>query len=255
MSEYFIRYPDSEEAKGPYNVDQLQSLAEAKKVKTDTLYYDEEKEVWLAINGNEGLKETLFPAEKKLSLRQKDDEELKILNKPEDEDSKKLTIEDILAAAEGDTEETKSKTLKSKRKHRTVGFTILSLAVTFLFSGAGLALLHLPTIQTMDPQQILPNYFIIFAVIDLFLALCLFLSVTTIYPVIRIRAAVGLGYMAIYFYSYDQIAIVVLIAISMLCAIVNTFTTRASVFLITGPGAIGGMAAFLFLYHLFLNPA
>ncbi len=38
MSEYFIRYPDSEEAKGPYNLEQLQSLSEAKRVKPETTY-------------------------------------------------------------------------------------------------------------------------------------------------------------------------------------------------------------------------
>ena len=51
MSKYFIRYLDSEEAK---------------KVKPDTLYYDEDKEVWVAVNSNEDLNESLFPAEKKL---------------------------------------------------------------------------------------------------------------------------------------------------------------------------------------------
>ena len=66
MSEYFIRYPDSEEAKGPYSIEQLQSLAESKKVTPDTLYYDDDKEVWIAVKGNESLAEILFPAVKKL---------------------------------------------------------------------------------------------------------------------------------------------------------------------------------------------
>jgi len=66
MSEYFIRYPDSEEAKGPYSIEQLQSLAESKKVTPDTLYYVDDKEVWIAVKGNESLAEILFPAEKKL---------------------------------------------------------------------------------------------------------------------------------------------------------------------------------------------
>ena len=63
MSEFFIRYPNSEEAKGPYNIEQLQSLSEAKKVKPDTLYYDEDKEVWVAVGSNSDLNELLFPAE------------------------------------------------------------------------------------------------------------------------------------------------------------------------------------------------
>ena len=70
MSEYFIRYPDSEEAKGPYNIEQLQSLSEAKRVKPETLYYDEDKEVWVAVNSNEELNESLFPTDKKLVVQQ-----------------------------------------------------------------------------------------------------------------------------------------------------------------------------------------
>ncbi|MCZ6674149.1 MAG: hypothetical protein O7C75_14560 [Verrucomicrobia bacterium] len=255
MSEYFIRYPDSEEAKGPYNIEQLQSLSEAKKVTNDTLYYDDDKEVWLAIRGNEGLTESLFPAEKKLSLKKNPDEELNLLKKPEEEEDKKLTVEDILAAAEGDTPETKNKRTKAKWKHRTIGYTIFSLAITFLLSGAGLAVLHLSTIQTLNPALILKDPFIITATIDLLLALCLLLSVTTIYPVVRFRAVLGLGFMAIYFYSFDQVTMAVLISVSMICAFINTFTTRVSVFMLTGPGSIGGMLLFLFLYYLYLNPS
>jgi hypothetical protein len=253
MSEYFIRYPDSEEAKGPYNVEQLQSLSEAKKVKLDTLYYDEIKEVWVAINSNEELSESLFPAEQKLSLRKKEDEELDLLNKPETEDSKKLTIEEILAAAEGDTAETKNKTAKAKWKHRTIGFTSLSLTITFALSAAGLAFLNIGTIQKLNPAMILSNPFIIIAAIDAFLTLCLALSVTTVYPIVRFRAVAGLGFMALHFYSFGEMTIAILISISMVSAFINTFTTRVSVFLITGPGSIGGMIGFLVLYFLYLN--
>jgi len=255
MSEYFIRYPDSEEAKGPYNIEQLQSLSEAKKVKPDTLYYDEEKEAWITLNTNEELIETLFPAEIKLALRSKEDADLDLLNKPEDENSKKLTIEEILAAAEGDTEETKSKTARTKWKHRTVGFTSLSLTLTFGMSTAGLIFLNLADIMSMNPALIAGNPFIIMAAIDAFLTLCLALSVTTIYPAVRFRAVVGLGFMALYFYSYGQMTMAALISVSMACAFINTFTTRISVFLLTGPGSVGGMAAFLFLYFLYLNPS
>jgi hypothetical protein len=252
MSEFFIRYPNSEEAKGPYNIEQLQSLSEAKKVKPDTLYYDEDKEVWVAVGSNTDLNELLFPAEKKLALRKKEDSDLNLLNKGEEK--KKVTIEEILAAAEGDTEETKNKTVKAKWKHRTIGFTSLSLTITFVLSAAGLAFLNLDTIKTMDPLLILASPFVIFAAVDAFLTLCLALSVTTIYPVVRFRAVAGLGFMALYFYSFDQTTLAALVSISMVCAFINTFITRVSVFLITGPGAVGGMIGFLFLYFMYLNP-
>lgn len=231
MSEYFIRYPDSEEAKGPYNTEQLQSLSEAKKVTPDTLYYDDDKEVWLAIRGNEDLKETLFPAEKKLSLKKKSDAELNLLNKPESQETKKLTIEEILAAAEGDTKETKNKKAKAVWKHRTVGYTSFALTITFLLSTLGFAYIHLSTIQTLNPYLILRDPFLIIAGIDLFLTICLALSVTTIYPIVRIRAVIGLGFLALYFYSFGQMDLAALITVSMICTFINTLTTRVSIFI------------------------
>lgn len=253
MSEYFIRYPDSEEAKGPYNVEQLQSLSEAKKVNGDTLYYDDDKEVWLAIRGNAGLNEELFPAEKKLSLKRDSGENLNHINNPEEE-SKNITVEEILAAAEGDTEETKGKTARGKWKHRTIGYTSFALTLTFILSTLGLAFLHLDTIQTLNPELILKNPFVIIAAVDLFLTICLALSVTTVYPIIRFRAMAGLAFMSLYFYSFDQMSMAALIAVSMICTFVNTYTTRIAIVLVTGPGSIGGMVLFLVLYHLYLNP-
>ena len=254
MSEYFIRYPDSEEAKGPYNTEQLQSLSESKKVTADTLYYDDDKEVWLAFSSNADLLEELFPAEKKLTLKKKSDEDLDLLNKPDSEETQKVHIEDILAAAEGNTEDTKSKKSKAKWVHITVGFTSLSLTITFILSAVGLLYLHFGTIQTQNVALIARNPFIIMAVIDLFLSICLALSVTTIYPIVRLRAAIGLAFLALYFYSFGEPVIAALISISMVGTFINTFTTRASVFLFSGPGSVGGMIGFLFLYYLYLNP-
>ena len=254
MSEYFIRYPDSEEAKGPYNLEQLQSLSEAKRVKPETLYYDEDKEVWVAVSTNDDLKENLFPEDQKLSLRSKESEDLDLLNKPEDENAPKLTIEEILAAAEGETSETKGKTSAKKWKDRTIGYTSLSLTVTFGLSAAGFIMLNMKDLMTLNPAIMLVNPFLIIGAIDAFITLCLALSVTTIYPVVRFRSAIGLGFMALYFYSFGQPLLAALISISMVSTFINTFTTRVYVFLLTGPGAVVGTAAFMFLYHLYLNP-
>lgn len=254
MSELFIRYPDSEEAKGPYNIEQLQSLSEAKKVKPETLYYDEDKEVWVAVNTNQELNEALFPTDKKLTLRKGDDENLNLLNKPEDENAEKLTIEEILAAAEGETEETKGKVAKAKWSERTAIYTSHSLTATFGISAASLLFLNLSDLMSMSPALILMNPFIIFGAVDTFITICLAMAATTIYPFVRLRAAIGLGFMALYFYSFGQGVLAALISVSMISTFINTFTTRMTVFLATGPGAIGGILGFVFLYYYYLNP-
>jgi|GEM_PF-3888535 len=70
-------------------------------------------------------------------------------------------------------------------QHRTVGYTSFALTVTFLLSTVGFLYLHLETIRTQNMDLIIRNPFLITAVIDLFLTICLALSVTTIYPVVR----------------------------------------------------------------------
>ncbi len=48
--EYYIRAPDSEDARGPFNMEKLSSLVEIDQVDKETLYYDDEKEEWLAFS-------------------------------------------------------------------------------------------------------------------------------------------------------------------------------------------------------------
>ena len=114
------------------------------------------------------------------------------------------TIEEILAAAEGETSETKGKTSKKKWKKRTIGYTSLSLTITFGLSAAGFIFLNLKDLMTLNPAVMLVNPFLIVGAIDAFITLCLALSVTTIYPFVRFRSALGLGFMALYFYSFGQ---------------------------------------------------
>ena len=139
-------------------------------------------------------------------------------------------------------------------QHHTVGYTSFALTVTFLLSTVGFLYLHLETIRTQNMDLIIRNPFLITAVNDLFLTICLALSVITIYPVVRFRAAVGLAFLALYFYSFGEPIMAALISISMVSTFINTYTTRASLFILTGPGSVGGMAAFMFLYYLYLNP-
>ncbi len=70
--EYYIRSIDDEEARGPFTVDDLQSLAEATKIDKETLIYDEEKQVWIEIGKWEEVCKSVFPERQKLTLRLRD---------------------------------------------------------------------------------------------------------------------------------------------------------------------------------------
>lgn len=106
-AEYYIRQPDSEEARGPFNVHQMASLVEAGQVNHDTLYYDDEREAWLRVLDNEEMRKILFPEKKKLVLRAKSADELNLLNRTDEGvPTEEVSVEKFLAAAEGDTTET-----------------------------------------------------------------------------------------------------------------------------------------------------
>ena len=103
--EIYIRNQTDTEARGPFNVEQISSLAEAGQVTAETLVYDSTTEQWVALSANPELMAAAFPEKKRLSLKAK---EIKTLNKP-DENAKAITVNDMLAAAEGRTDDTKGK--------------------------------------------------------------------------------------------------------------------------------------------------
>ena len=60
----------------------------------------------LAIGANDELRRQIFPEKKKLGLKAKTDEDMNLLNAEEDE-IPAVTVDEMLAAAEGDTDETR----------------------------------------------------------------------------------------------------------------------------------------------------
>ena len=69
--EYFVRNPDSENARGPFTFEKLFSLAEAGQVDRQSLLYDNASETWKPVGENSELCAKLFPEKKKLTLRRR----------------------------------------------------------------------------------------------------------------------------------------------------------------------------------------
>eukprot|EP01034_Spumella_vulgaris_P008217 gene8217-10456_t len=105
--EFYIRHASETEARGPFSVEQLVSLAETGSVTAETLYYDVTSEQWAVIGDNPAVKSAIFPEKKKLTIKAK--EQLPSLNKPQTDSSAPISVDDMLAAAEGRTEDTKDK--------------------------------------------------------------------------------------------------------------------------------------------------
>ncbi|MDB6167111.1 MAG: hypothetical protein JWQ83_2251 [Lacunisphaera sp.] len=196
-TEIYIRNTNETEARGPFNVDQVSSLAEAGQVTADTLIYDATTEQWVALATQAELMAAIFPEKKKLVLKAK---EIKTLNKA-DENAKAITVNDMLAAAEGRTDETAGKADPQIAMMRAAKIGLIGATLTVLLAAAGEILPATDTLMSMDPAKLMLQPLVVLGVLDVVLTVLLGLGMATIYPFVRFRAAMGLGLMGFMFYA------------------------------------------------------
>jgi hypothetical protein len=201
MDDFYIRTPENDHSRGPFDVDKLQSLAGVGQVTENTLYYDEEHEEWKPIALNESLKAAVFPERKPLSLaaaKSEDDQAPEKDESEEEEDGGNVDVRELLAAADGETEDTRhlKKDRESEEKATIAASTGLALAMAL--SGIFLLFPHFGVVQaafgTNSMLDLLGFPFLLVALFDFVLALALLLGVTEVYPYVRGRAMIGLGF-------------------------------------------------------------
>lgn len=235
--ELYIRNATETEARGPFNVQQVADLAEAGQVTADTLVYDANTEQWVALSANPDLMRTIFPEKKKLSLKPK---EIKTLNKPDDA-AKPITVNDMLDAAEGRTEDTKGKSDPEIAMARAAKIGMIAAIITLVFAAAGEILPSTAALVSLDPAKILASPLVVLGALDLGLAVLLALGMTTLYPFVRFRAALGLGLLGFMFYAQGMnapLAAAVLGSIGLyLCTVVVSFVPA----ILAAAAGVGGM--------------
>lgn len=253
MPEYYIRQPDAEETRGPFDLDRIQSLAEAGQVDEETLFYDDAAQAWRKIVDVEELKAAVFPERAKVTLRKKDRSELKLLNK-DDDAGPAVSVDEFLAAAEGATKDTKHTKEKQKWQERAAALAVPGLGVAMLLQ----ALVHIfPNLDLIkrisedyDYLLLLREPLLLLGIFDLFLAICLFLAVTEVFTLLRLRATAGLGYFGFFYWSLWQNGDPS--GLGLLCAamatgigvFMGTLTLNFVVMVISLTLAIGGAAAY-----------
>ena len=209
MQEIYIRNPSDTESRGPFNQEQLSSLIDAGQITADTLFYDTATEQWVAIGTNAALKEALFPEKKKLTVRTKP--KMVALNQEKDE-RPPITVDDMLAAAEGRTDETKDMKNPAEDMARAANIGRWAAIFMLLASAAGEVLPLTDVAMSMDPVKILAHPLVLLGAIDLMLAVLLGLGVVTLYPFVRFRAALGLGFLGFIFWTHGQATSLLLLA-------------------------------------------
>ncbi|MFT3782214.1 MAG: DUF4339 domain-containing protein [Nibricoccus sp.] len=243
--EFYIRNASETEAHGPFTQEQLVSLAEAGKVDPQTLYYEAGTEQWIAIGANADLKAVVFPEKRRLTIKPKD--RIESVNAAADL-APPLSVNDMLAAAEGRTAETKDKRDKTIGMERAARLGRYACIVMLFLSMAGLLAPSIDSIVAFDVHALVSNPFIYFGVCDLLLMLFLLLGEMALYPVVRFRCALGLGFLAIMFWCQGEVVPIATLAAGSAGLYLSTiFVSYVALALFSGIGLMGMLA---FAYYM-----
>lgn len=246
QQELYIRNATETEARGPFNVQQVVDLAEAGQVTAETLVYDANTEQWVTLNANPELMASIFPEKKKLALKAK---EIKTLNKPDDA-AAPITVNDMLDAAEGRTADTKGKSNPEIAMMRAAKIGMIGATVALVAAAAGEILPGIDALMSMDGQKLLAQPLVLLGVVDLAFAVLLGLGMSAMYPILRFRAALGLGLLGFMFYAQGMSTPLLAAAIGSVGLYLCTVTVQMIPAVVAAAAAVGGMG---FLSWLFLS--
>jgi hypothetical protein len=194
--EYYIREASENEARGPYNMEQLVSLAETGQVTIETLWYDPAIEDWSLIGNSDSLKGTLFPEKRKLRMKAKE----AAPSVRHAEGLAPITVQDMLAGAEGRTADTKDKIDPAIMQAHAARIGMWASVVCLVLAAAGEVLPVADAIAAADVNKIVAQPLCFLGGLDLFMAVMLGLGVLSFYPFVRFRAALGLGLFGFMFF-------------------------------------------------------
>ena len=241
--EFYIRNASETEAHGPFTQEQLVSLAEAGKVDPQTLYYEAGTEQWIAINANADLKASVFPEKKRLTIKPKDN--IDSVNAAADL-APPLSVNDMLAAAEGRTSETRSKRDRSIAMGRAARIGRYACTAMLFLSMGGLLTPSIEPLVAFDWQTLIQQPCVYFGVFDLFLMFFLMLGSVNLYPVVRFRCALGIGFLGIIFWCQGQVVPIITLSAGAIGLYLSTiFVSYIGLALVSGIG-LAGMLAFAY---------
>lgn len=240
--DFYVRGLNDAEARGPFTVEQLTSLAEAGQVTAETYYYDVATEQWLALGGNADLKAKIWPEKQKLGFKEK---EFKAVNRSDDS-SAPITVQQFLDAAEGKTDDTKGKKDKSLDMMKAAMWGTKGAAAILFLSAIVLILPGIDALTAMDVAKLLDKPLVFLGAADLLLGLLLLLGVISLYPVVRFRAVFGLGFLGFLLWTQgNPVAIAALAAGSAGLYFSTIFLNYVplGVALLLGIGGMGALAS------------
>lgn len=237
--EYYVRGINDTDARGPFSLEQLVSLAEAGQVSAETYYYDATSEQWLLIATNPQMKAALWPEKKRLGFKQM---EFKAVNEEKTESAPPITVQQFLDAAEGKTDDTKGKQDKGETMMLAAQWGTRSAALISIASAVALVLPGIDALTAMDAAKILQTPGIVLGVVDVVIGVLLFLGVIQIYPFVRFRAVFGLGFLGFLFMTQGQLTPMVAVAAGSVGLYFSTIFLSYIPLAVSALLGLGGMA-------------
>lgn len=248
--EFYVRNESETEARGPFNLEQLTSLAENGQVTIDTLFYDAATEQWVAISSNDNLRNTLFPEKKKLKIRTETKTET--LNTATSDSTPPITVDDMLAAAEGRTSDTKDKKDPAIAMARAAALGCWSCVLILVVAAAAELLPAIDFLTAFDVSKLLDHPLVILGAVDVVFAVLLALGMVSMYPVVRFRAALGLGFLGFIFFTQGLSLPLLAVLAGSVGLYLCTVTVSLPLVAVTALAGLAGMAGVA--YQLIVLP-
>ncbi len=199
--EFYIRNASETEARGPFTHEHLISLAETGQITKETLYYDSTKEEWVAMSEDKDLVAIVFP--EKVVLKLKGKTKLKTVNIT-DTNAAPISVDDMLAAAEGRTADTQDRLDPGIARARAATIGLYSAVTLLVISALALIAPSIDVLISPTLGTIIQHPLALLGVFNLVLALMLLLQVTQAYPLVRFSAALGVGMVGFLLWTQGQ---------------------------------------------------
>jgi hypothetical protein len=245
--EFYIRGPTDTDARGPFTVEQLVTLGETGGIDSETLFYDAATEQWAPIATSEKVKSLVFPEKKRLTVKPK--QHVAMLN-VEQEEHRPITVQQMLAAAEGRTDDTSDKRGIMEMHAKAARAGLGAACLILLFSATALILPHLEIVTAMDFGGMLQHPIVFLGFVDVICAIFLLLGTAAIYPFVRFRAAFGIGFFGLLYWLQDQPLMALMVVGGSIglyfCTVVLSYLPVVLSALL-GLAGIGGLAYFVLM--------
>lgn len=235
--EIYIRNVNETEARGPFNTQQVADLAEAGQVTPESLIYDAVAEQWVALNSKPELMTAIFPERKKLTLKNK---EISSLNQPAQE-ARPITVNDMLAAAEGRTDDTRGKSDPQIAMARAARIGMYGAMATLFIAGAATILPNTDALVAMSGEKLLKHPLVLLGAADLILGVLLGLGMMVLYPLVRFRAALGFGLMGFMYYAQGMSTPLLAVSVGSLGLYLCTVLVSIIPAIVAALAGVGGM--------------